>query len=186
MKELKGNFAYLLHPFPAFLITSISKEKKPNVMTASWLIPLSTNPPLIVLSLKPERYTYSLIKETGDFAINIPPYELRKATLICGRYSGRNTDKFRKANLTPILAEKIASPLIKECIAHVECTIENIVDIKADHHLVIGRVLRAQVIKEYFDKTYLIEKFKPTLYFGNDLYGTITNIEQLYISDKEK
>jgi|YelNatPaOPRAMG01_1025707.scaffolds.fasta_scaffold01978_19 flavin reductase (DIM6/NTAB) family NADH-FMN oxidoreductase RutF len=181
-KELKHNFIYLLHPLPAFLITSISKLGKPNVMTASWVIPMSINPPLVVLSLRPERFTSQLIKETKEFVINIPPYELSSATLICGRISGRDNDKFKLANLTPISGNKVKSPVIKECIAHIECTLEDILDIKGDHLLFIGRVVYSQVEEDKFDKIYNLEKFKPSLYLGQDTYTTCKEAEKIDIN----
>ncbi|MGB9810791.1 MAG: flavin reductase family protein [Dictyoglomus turgidum] len=177
--EVKSNFVYLIHPLPGILITSIGKNNNPNVMSASWITPISINPPLISISLRPERYTYELIKETGDFAINIPDYSLRKAVFICGRYSGRKINKFKKSNLTPIPAKKIRSPIVKECLAHIECTLERIIDLPADHHIIIGRVQYAQAHEEFFKNTYIPEKFKPLLYFGKDIYGTIDTYEHI-------
>lgn len=181
MKELKHNFIYLLHPLPAFLITSISKIGRPNVMTVSWLVPFSINPPLVVMSLRPERFTLQLIKETGEFAINIPPYELSKATLICGRYSGRDHDKFKLANLTPISAKKIKAPVIKECPAHIECTLEDIKDLKGDHVLVIGKVVYSEVEEDKFDRIYNLENFSPSMYLGQDTYTMCKGMERIEI-----
>lgn len=185
-QEIKANFVYLLHPLPGIFITSIGKNQNPNVMSVSWIIPVSINPPLLAISLRPERYTYTLIKETENFAVNIPDYSLKKAIYICGRYSGRNMDKFKKANLTPIPAKKISAPLIKECIAHIECSLERIVEIPADHHLIIGKVEYAQVLEEYFENIYKPDKFKPLLYFGKDIYGTIGTFEHIKIEEGQK
>lgn len=171
-KELRHNFIYLLHPLPAFLVTSRSNTNKQNVMAASWIIPLSINPPLVVLSLRPERFTLQLIRETKEFAINIPPYELSSATLICGKISGRDKDKFQLAKLTPIPGNKINAPLIKECIAHIECTLEDIIDVKGDHVLVIGKVVFAQVEEDKFDRLYNLQNFNPSMYLGQDTYTT--------------
>ena len=183
-KEIRNTFTYLLHPLPALLITSISKNQKPNVMTISWIIPVSINPPLIAVSLRPERYTYALIKETKNFAINIPDYSLRKSVFICGRFSGRNTDKFKKANLTPIPAHKITAPLIKECTAHIECSLEDIVELKADHHIVIGKVIYSEALEEYFETIYDPSKYKALLYFGKDVYTTTGEYETIKLSEE--
>lgn len=185
-RELKSNFVYLLHPLPGVFVTSIGKNKNINVMSASWIIPVSINPPLTALSIRPERYTYALIKETENFAINIPDYSLKDAIFICGRYSGRTTDKFKKANLTPIPPHKIEAPLIKECIAHIECSLEKIIEIQADHHIVLGRVQYSQVLEEYFDNIYKPDKFRPLLYFGKDIYGTIESFEHIKIEEEKK
>lgn len=178
-KELRHNFIYLLHPLPAFLITSISKLGRPNVMTASWIVPLSINPPLVVMSLRPERFTSQLIKETGEFAINIPPYELAEATLICGRVSGRDKDKFKLANLTPISGNKVKAPIIKECVAHIECNLEDVADFKGDHLLFIGRVVYSQVEEDKFDGIYTLEKFNPAMYLGHDTYTTCKEVKKI-------
>ncbi|MGB9856785.1 MAG: flavin reductase family protein [Dictyoglomaceae bacterium] len=178
-KELKHNFIYLLHPLPAFLITSISKLGKPNVMTASWVIPMSITPPLVILSLRPERFTSQLIKETREFVVNMPPYELAEATLICGKVSGRDKDKFKLANLTPIPGNKVKAPIIKECIAHIECALEDIIDVKGDHLLFIGKVVYSQVEEDKFDRIYTLEKFNPAMYLGQDTYTTCKEAEKI-------
>ncbi|MCX7846203.1 MAG: flavin reductase family protein, partial [Dictyoglomaceae bacterium] len=108
-----------------------------------------------------------------------PPYELSTATLICGKISGRDNDKFKLANLTPIPANKVKAPLIKECIAHIECVLEDIIDIKGDHVLIIGKVVYAQVEEDKFDKVYNLDNFNPSMYLGQDIYTTCKEAKKI-------
>lgn len=84
-------------------------------------MPVSINPPLLAVSIAPRRHSYKLIQETKEFVINIPTMKFVKETLFCGRKSGRDVDKFKETKLTPLPAKTVKAPIIKECVAHLEC-----------------------------------------------------------------
>jgi flavin reductase (DIM6/NTAB) family NADH-FMN oxidoreductase RutF len=165
-----GSFSRLLHPYNAVLITASSKDKK-NVMAAAWIMPVSADPPILATSIRPSRYTYKLIDESGLFAVNVPSFEQAKEVLLCGRESGRNLDKFKKANFTVEKGKVFDLPIIKECVAHIECKVINVFEL-GDHMVIAGQVGAAYVKKEIFDNMYRLEKHSPLLHVGGDVFTT--------------
>lgn len=162
---------YLLHPYNTCLITAKDRNDQINVMAVAWIIPVNVDPPLIAMSIRPERYTYPMIKERGEFVVNIPTFMQARDVLFCGRRSGRNHDKFQNTQYTPQDARKVNVPIIKECIAHLECKVEKIMTLP-DHDLIIGEVLTAYALEDYFIELYNIEKYQPCLHIGKNLFTT--------------
>jgi len=167
---------YLLHPYNSTLVTSKGKDGNANVMAVAWIIPVSINPPLLAISIRPERYSHKLIRETKEFAVNIPTFNQAKKVLICGRRTGRNTDKLKDAGFKTEKAETVAAPLIKECIAHIECKLVKTVK-TGDHTLMTGRIVAAQASEQYFKETYNMKRHRPCLRLGGNFFTTCT--EQL-------
>ncbi len=155
------------------LVTSRYKDRE-NVMSASWNTPLSFSPPLVGIAIHPARFTHDLIKKSEQFALNIPTVSLLKAVEICGTYSGRDVDKFAKANLTPVDALEIDVPLIEECIGHIECVLTDAFT-TGDHTFFVGQVVAASVAEEAFDKVWKleIEDLKPLHHLGGDYYAVL-------------
>jgi flavin reductase (DIM6/NTAB) family NADH-FMN oxidoreductase RutF len=164
------SFSRILHPYNTVLITSSSKGKS-NVMAAAWIMPVSIDPPILALSIKAERYSFKLIDESGFFAVNIPSFENKKQVLICGRKSGKDVDKFKLANFTTEPGRCIEVPVIKECVAHIECRVSNTYKL-GDHILVVGEVCAAYAGKEVFDKMYKLDKHRPLLHLGGNKFTT--------------
>lgn len=127
----------LLYPMRACLITS-RHEGKDNIMAASWVFPLSMDPPLFGVSVSERRFSCDLIRKGKVFGINLPHPELREATVICGTTSGRDGDKFEKANLTK--EESRYVPLIKECPLSIECEVVKELA-PGDHAIFVGKVV---------------------------------------------
>src|SRR5512143_394600 len=132
----------LLHPMHTVRVSCDGKAGKPNVTTLAWAMPTSNDPPLLVISLSPKRHSHTLIAESGEFIVNIPTLELLQAVVACGSFTGRSFDKFKKANLTPMPAKKVRAPAIRECIAHLECEVEDQLT-TGDHTIFVGRILEA-------------------------------------------
>src|SRR3989304_9048689 len=109
-KNIASDIYHLLHPKMTFLLTSISKDGKPNVMTCAWATPVSEEPPIVIVCVSKEHYTTKLIKQTKEFVINIPTKKQLNALWICGRTSGTDTGKFKKAKLKTALAKKVKAP----------------------------------------------------------------------------
>jgi flavin reductase (DIM6/NTAB) family NADH-FMN oxidoreductase RutF len=137
-----SGFHYLLHPYNTSLVTCCDAEGQPNVIAIAWLVPVSVHPPLVGMSIRPTRYSYGLIQATGEFVINVASHEIAQQVLFCGRHSGRDVDKFAATGLTAGKAQHVRPPIIKECVAHLECRVVQEVE-AGDHHLVIGEVLAA-------------------------------------------
>jgi flavin reductase (DIM6/NTAB) family NADH-FMN oxidoreductase RutF len=173
--EIASEMAYrLLHPRHTVLVSCIDKKGKANIITLAWTMPTSIKPPMVVLSIAPNRYSHQIIEEKGEFVVNIPTMEISKQSLFCGRISGRRVDKFKEAKLTPIPAKKINSPIIKECVAHLECKIVQKI-ITGDHTLFVGEVVAAYVNKGLFTNTYNAEKVKPIFHIGGNDFTTISS-----------
>jgi len=171
-KEISLNyFPYLLHPRNTVLVTTVGKDGKQNVLAVAWITPISVNPPYLGISIKPERYSHKLLLETGEFVVNVPTFDLAKEVTICGRKSGRTLDKFKEAGLTVEKAKIVKAPIIKECIAHLECKVVNSIEV-GDHTFFIGKVLAAYVSERHFKELYDIKEHKTLLHIGRNKFTT--------------
>ncbi|MEM3436920.1 MAG: flavin reductase family protein [Nitrososphaerales archaeon] len=161
--NIKPNLATrLLYPRPIVLITSINNSGKPNIIPVAWTMPTSFDPPLIAISIALTRYSHKLIKETHEFVINIPTKKLVNIIDYLGSVSGKDVDKFKESNLTALPAKKVKPPLIGECVAHIECKVESILN-TGDHTIFVGRVVAAQTDKDIFKTDYDLKKVKIIL-----------------------
>lgn len=158
----------LLNTGNVILVTS-TFEGKSNIITLAWQTPLSKNPPLIGICVGKNHYSHDIIKNSGEFVINIPTVEILNKVHYCGTVSGKNEDKFKGAGLTPVPAKTINSPLIDECVGHIECKIEKIYEIEHSSFFV-GRALRVLVDNELFNDYWLVDKVKTLHHLGGDNY----------------
>ena len=142
-----GTFIY---PIPAVMVTSGTMEES-NIMTVAWTGILNTNPALVYISVRPERYSYNLIKENGEFAINLTTEQLAYATDWCGVKSGKNVDKFKEMKLTKEKANFVKCPLIKESPVSVECKVREIHEY-GSHHTFVADVLSIDADEAYIDE----------------------------------
>lgn len=161
----------LLHPKLAVLVTCADKEGKANIITLAWTMPVSIKPPLVAISIAPRRYSHRIIKETKEFIINVPTMKIVKETLFCGRRSRRNTDKFKETKLTSMRAKTVKAPIIKECMAHLECKLRKQTP-AGDHTLFIGEVQAAYANEGIFTEEYDLKKAKPVLHVGGNKFTT--------------
>jgi flavin reductase (DIM6/NTAB) family NADH-FMN oxidoreductase RutF len=124
-----------------------NKVIKDNIMTLSWHMPVSFDPPLYAISVGKERFSYKLIKDSSVFAVNFMPIELEKEVLFCGRNSGEHIDKFKEAGLEKEEADRIDCCRIKQALAFLECEVVNEIE-AGDHVIIIGKVLNIKKNKE--------------------------------------
>jgi flavin reductase (DIM6/NTAB) family NADH-FMN oxidoreductase RutF len=164
-KTIASEIYHLLHPKTVFFLTSMSKKGKPNVMTCAWATPVSEEPPMVIACVSKENYTATLIKQTKEFVINIPTKKLLKALWICGKTSGRDTDKFEKAKLKTTPAKRVKAPAICDCIGHIECQVWKTVD-AGECYAFFGKVLSAYADEKYFRKGIWSEKAEIPLHLG--------------------
>lgn len=149
LKEIKSDIYHLLHPKMTFLLTSTSKDGKPNVMSCAWATPASGEPPVVIVCVAKSAYTVELIKQTREFVINIPTKQLLKALWICGKTSGRNSDKFKRAGLKITGAKMVKAPLIEGCAGYIECKLWKVVD-AGECYAFFGKVLSAYADAGFF------------------------------------
>jgi len=126
---------------------SPNKVIRDNIMTLSWHMPVSFDPPLYAISIGKERFSYSLIKDSSVFVVNFMPTELEKEVLFCGRNSGEHIDKFKETGLEKEEAERIDCCRIKQALAYLECQVVNEVE-AGDHAIIIGKILNIKKNKE--------------------------------------
>ena len=142
-----GNFIY---PIPAVLVTS-GDINKSNIMTVAWTGILNTNPAMCYISVRPERYSYNLIKENMEFVINLTNRDLTYATDWCGVKSGKDFDKFKEMKLSKEKANLVKPPLIKESPVSLECKVKEIVHL-GSHDMFISDIVAIDADKKYIDE----------------------------------
>lgn len=138
-------------PLPPTLV-SCAYECKENVLTVAWTGILCTRPPVTYISVRPERFSYELIKKSGEFVINLPTKELVRAVDSCGVRTGAKEDKFLKYGLHTIKGEKVSAPLICECPVSIECKVREIVPL-GSHDMFIADIVGIDVAKELLDES---------------------------------
>ncbi|EYE88960.1 flavin reductase [Fervidicella metallireducens AeB] len=140
----------MLYPVPAVMVSS-KYEDKENIITVSWAGTICTNPPMVSISLRPERYSYELIKKSGEFVINVPGKDLAFAADFCGVKSGREVNKFEKLKLQRELSSIVAVPIIKEAPLAIECRVKEIIEL-GSHHMFIADVVAVNVEEKLIDE----------------------------------
>ena len=140
----------MLYPLPAVMVSCQRPEETANIITVAWTGTICTNPAMVYISVRPERYSYDIIKETGEFVINLGNKALVKAVDYCGVKSGRDVDKFKEMNLTPVKGENVSVPYIAEAPVSIECKVEQILEL-GSHHMFIAKVVGVHVDKQYMD-----------------------------------
>ena len=113
----------MLYPVPAVLVTAADREGNSNIFTVAWAGTICTNPPMLSISVRPERHSYHMIRETGEFVVNLTTESMAWATDYCGVRSGRDTDKWKDTGLTPEKANVVNVPVIKESPVNIECRV---------------------------------------------------------------
>ena len=116
----------MLYPLPVVMVSVCDKAGRSNIITIGWAGTICTNPPMVSISVRPERYSYDILKETGEFVINLTTKDLAWATDYCGVKSGRQVDKFKECSLTPIPGQHVKAPMIKESPVNIECRVTEI------------------------------------------------------------
>ena len=150
MSKIKWKAGAFEYPIPAALITC-GTMKNSNIITVAWTGIINSKPPMVYISVRPERYSYDIIKNTKEFVINLTTEELTYATDWCGVKSGRDFDKFKEMNLSKEKANFVKCPLIKESPVSIEC---KVVDIKelGSHSMFIAEVLSIDPDEKYIDE----------------------------------
>ena len=141
----------MVYPAPAAMISVADAEGNTNIITAAWTGNICSDPPMAYVSIRPERFSYHMVEDTGCFVINLTTKKLARATDYCGVRSGRNEDKWKTAGLTPEPADFVKAPLIKECPVNIECQVAGQIEL-GSHTMFIGKVLAVHVDEAYMDK----------------------------------
>ena len=141
----------MLYPLPAVMVSCARPGEKPNIITVAWAGTTCSSPAMVSISVRPDRYSYDIIKETGEFVIYLTTERLAKDTDYCGVSSGRDVDKFKEMNLTPGQSVHVAAPFIEESPVNIECRTKQILEL-GSHHMFVAEVVGVNVDEQYLDK----------------------------------
>ena len=141
----------MLYPLPVVMVSCNRENEKPNIVTVAWAGTICSDPAMVSISVRPERYSHNIIEETGEFVINLVTKGLAYATDYCGVRSGRDVDKFKEMNLTPLPSQKIKAVGIAESPVNLEC---KVVDCKklGSHDMFIAEIVNVTIDDRYMDE----------------------------------
>lgn len=174
----------MLYPLPAVMVScqypgstdpECSKPElqgKPNIITVAWAGTVCTNPPILSISVRPERYSYHMIKESGEFVVNLTTESLARATDYCGVRSGRDVDKFKEMKLTPLPSREVAVPGIAESPVNIECRVREIKEL-GSHHMILADVVAVTIDEKYMDENgkFHLNDSKPVAYSHGEYFS---------------
>ncbi len=164
-----GNMVY---PLPAVMVSCSDKAGNDNIITVAWTGTVCTNPPMVYISVRPERHSYAMIRESGEFIINLTTKELAFATDFCGVRSGREVDKFAEMKLTREKASVVSAPMIAESPVNIECRVTEVREL-GSHHMFLAEVVSVHVDDRYMDERqkFDLAKAQPLAYSHGEYYS---------------
>ncbi|MCM1124073.1 MAG: flavin reductase family protein [Eubacterium sp.] len=155
----------MLYPLPAVLVSVADRVGNKNLFTVAWTGTICSDPPMVSVSVRPERYSYHMIEETGEFVINLTTEALAYATDYCGVRSGKDVDKWQEMNLTPISGEHVVAPMVAESPVNMECRVTQKLEL-GTHHMFLAKVLAVHADERYMDQSgrFHLNDAKPLVY----------------------
>lgn len=177
----------MLYPLPVVMVSVTDGKGNDNIITVAWAGTICTNPPMLSISVRPERYSHQMLMETGEFVVNLTTEKLAYATDYCGVRSGRDTDKFRDMKLTKEKAEFVQAPMIAEAPVCLECKVKEVRHM-GSHDLFLSEVLAVHADESYMDekKKFHLEWAKPIVYSHGEYLATGKKIGTFGYSVKKK
>lgn len=161
----------MLYPVPAVMVSCQRKGEKPNIITVAWAGTICSDPVMLSISVRKERYSHDIIRETKEFVVNLTTKDTCFATDYCGVKSGRDVDKFKEMKLTPVAASKVAAPLIDECPVNIECKVVEVKEL-GSHDMFIAEVVAVHADEAYMDEKgkFDLAKAEPIAYSHGEYY----------------
>lgn len=162
----------LLYPVPAVMVTCADRERRPNIVTVAWTGTVCSEPPMLSISLRPERYSHELIMASREFVVNIPSVKEIRTTDYCGVVSGRVVDKFERTGLTPAPASTVKAPIILECPINLECAVRKTMSL-GTHTLFLAEIKAVQVSRHLLTPKgrFAVERAGLAAYAHGDYYA---------------
>ena len=173
MAKIEWKPGNMVYPLPAVMVSCADKAGNSNIITVAWTGTVCTNPPMAYISVRPERHSYQMIRETGEFVINLTTKDLVFATDFCGVRSGRDVDKFSEMKLTKEKASVVAAPMIGESPVNIECKVTEVKEL-GSHHMFLADVVAVHVDDAYMNENQKFElgKAEPLIYSHGEYYST--------------
>lgn len=162
----------MLYPVPAVLVSCGDPELTDNLFTVAWTGTVCTNPPMLYISVRPERYSWKIIEKTREFVVNLTTEKLVRAVDYCGVRSGRDVDKWKETGLSREAASKVRAPLIAESPVNIECRVSRIMHL-GSHDMFLADVVAVDVDESLIDADgrLALEKSRPIVYSHGEYYG---------------
>lgn len=153
MKKQEWKPGNMLYPVPAVMVSCGREKEIPNIITVAWAGTICSDPAMLSISVRPERYSYGIIRETKEFVVNLTTKDLARATDWCGVKSGRDVDKFQQMHLTAAKAIHLKSaPIIAESPVNIECKVKEVLEL-GSHHMFLAEVAGVQISERYMNET---------------------------------
>ena len=177
----------MLYPIPAVMVSCGIPGEKPNIITVAWTGTVCSDPAMVYISVRPERYSYDIIKKTGEFVINLTTERLAKITDLCGVKSGRDIDKFREYGLTAVKSKHVSAPSIGESPVTIECRVKQVIPL-GSHDMFIAEVRGVTVDADYMDENgrFDLAKTRPLVYSHGEYFAQGHFIGKFGFSVKKK
>ncbi len=177
----------MLYPLPAVLVSCADKKGNDNILTIAWAGTICSDPPMLSISVRPERYSNHMIAETGEFVVNLTTEALVRATDFCGVRSGRDIDKWKETGLTREKADIVGAPLIKESPVNIECVVTEEKNL-GSHIMYQAKVVAVHAEESYLDekKKFRLEDAKPIVYSHGSYYSLGEKLGTFGYSVKKK
>ncbi|MDY5983657.1 MAG: flavin reductase family protein [Anaeroplasma sp.] len=176
----------MLYPVPAVLVSVGTMENK-NVFTVAWCGTVCTNPPMLYISVRKERYSYPFIVENKEFVVNLTTKDLAFATDYAGVKSGKDTDKFKDLGLTAIESKYVKAPSISESPVNIECKVREIIPL-GSHDMILADILGVTIENSYMDDKgkFDLKKANVITYSHGEYYGLGEYLGKFGYSVKKK
>lgn len=149
MPKLNWKPGTMLYPLPAVLVSCGDKENS-NLLTVAWAGIMCSNPPMLHISVRPIRYSYNIIKEKGEFTVNLTTWSMAEATDLCGVISGSDTDKWKASGLHAIPGVMVSCPMVEESPISLECKVKQILDL-GSHTSFVAEIVNVVADDKYID-----------------------------------
>jgi flavin reductase (DIM6/NTAB) family NADH-FMN oxidoreductase RutF len=150
MSKLMWKPGTMLYPVPSVMVSCRNLQGENNIITIAWTGIICSDPAMLYISVRPERHSYQMIKETGEFVVNIPNSKLAFAVDFCGVKSGKSINKFEHLKLTPAKSNIVAAPFIDECPVSLECKVKDVIQL-GSHDMFIAEIMCVNVDDSLLD-----------------------------------
>ena len=177
----------MLYPVPAVMVSCGREGETPNIITVAWAGTICSDPAMVSISVRKERFSHSIIRDTGEFVINLTTEKLAFATDYCGVRSGRDGDKFQALGLTREEASQVCAPLLGESPVNLECRVKQVLEL-GSHHMFVADVLAVHVDPELLDERgkLHLDRSRPIVYSHGEYYGLGSMLGTFGYSVKKK
>jgi flavin reductase (DIM6/NTAB) family NADH-FMN oxidoreductase RutF len=178
----------MINPLPVVMVSCGAEKSEYNIITVAWTGTICTNPAMCYISIRPERHSHDIIKRNKEFVINLTTRKLAFATDWCGVKSGKDFDKFKEMDLTPVKAHKVKAPLISESPVNIECVVKEIMPL-GSHDMFIAEVMAVNASDNLINKSnneFNLAKAEPICFSHGKYYSVGENIGYFGYSVKKK